>query len=234
MYCVYVTTNLINGKKYIGVNKLTQRSKYYLGSGNLIKQAVKKYGTECFSKEIIQEFDSLIDAKNYEIFLISKRDAVNSPLYYNLHQGGIGGGKIGRIVSRESREKSSKKLKNRVVSKITRDKISNTLTGNVRSKEACERSSIGLKLYWSNLSTEDKKLITDKISKSHLGKVVSEKTGEKISKIKAKLNKDQVIELVRLYENEEKNYRELSLIFGISQSSIVDIIKRRSYKWVWN
>ena len=234
MYYVYIITNSINGKKYIGINKLTYKSKYYLGSGNLIKQAVKKYGKENFTKEIIKEFDNLVDAKNYEIFLIKENDAVNNPLYYNLHQGGIGGGKIGRIVSQESRDKSSKKLKGRIITQESRDKISNKLIGNVRSKETCEKSSIGLKLYWSNLSTEDKKLITDKMSKSHIGKIVSKNTGEKISKLKAKLNKDQVIELVNLYENKEKNYKELSLIFGIGQSSIADILKRRSYKWVWD
>lgn len=38
MYEIYITTNLINQKKYIGQHKKTgDRDKYYLGSGILLK-----------------------------------------------------------------------------------------------------------------------------------------------------------------------------------------------------
>lgn len=39
---IYITTNLINGKKYIGQKKGYNDT--YLGSGKILKLAIKKYG----------------------------------------------------------------------------------------------------------------------------------------------------------------------------------------------
>ncbi len=42
---VYKTTNLINGKIYIGISKKkSKNSLLYLGSGKALKRAVSKYG----------------------------------------------------------------------------------------------------------------------------------------------------------------------------------------------
>jgi len=41
---IYKTTNLINGKYYIGKDKYNNPS--YLGSGFILYQAIKKYGKE--------------------------------------------------------------------------------------------------------------------------------------------------------------------------------------------
>lgn len=50
---VYLTTNMINGKMYVGrsVRPITQT---YLGSGVLLKQAIAKYGPESFRREILE------------------------------------------------------------------------------------------------------------------------------------------------------------------------------------
>ena len=47
---VYLITNLINGKRYIGMD--SKNNPQYLGSGTLILKAIKKYGKENFKKEI--------------------------------------------------------------------------------------------------------------------------------------------------------------------------------------
>ena len=49
---VYKTTNLINGKIYIGQNKGTIDLSY-LGSGKLIFRAIKKYGRKNFRLEVL-------------------------------------------------------------------------------------------------------------------------------------------------------------------------------------
>ena len=48
---VYITTNLINGRKYIG--KDVSDRKYYLGSGKALKLAINKYGKHNFIKEVL-------------------------------------------------------------------------------------------------------------------------------------------------------------------------------------
>ena len=50
---IYKTTNLINGKIYIG--KYKGNRKNYLGSGVILKKAIKKYGIENFTREIIED-----------------------------------------------------------------------------------------------------------------------------------------------------------------------------------
>ena len=47
---VYITTNLINNKRYIGQHKSDKFDTKYKGSGTLITQTFKKYGFESHMK----------------------------------------------------------------------------------------------------------------------------------------------------------------------------------------
>jgi hypothetical protein len=65
---VYKTTNLINGKIYVGAStKDIELSKNYLGSGNVMIKALQKYGSRNFKKDIlisgIQSLKVLADAE---------------------------------------------------------------------------------------------------------------------------------------------------------------------------
>jgi hypothetical protein len=53
---IYKTTNLINGKFYIGKDERNKDD--YLGSGLLLNRAIKKYGINNFIKEIIEQCDT--------------------------------------------------------------------------------------------------------------------------------------------------------------------------------
>ena len=52
-HTIYVTTNKINGKKYIGKHQTSDLNDNYLGSGILLKQAIKKYGKKKFRERNI-------------------------------------------------------------------------------------------------------------------------------------------------------------------------------------
>jgi len=52
-FTVYKTTNLVNGHYYVGSHKTLDPNDDYLGSGDLLLDAVKKYGREKFKKEVI-------------------------------------------------------------------------------------------------------------------------------------------------------------------------------------
>jgi group I intron endonuclease len=58
----------------------------YMGSGKLIRAAIKKYGVENFTKEILHVFDNEEDMKNKEKELV-----VLNEMSYNLCEGGKGG-----------------------------------------------------------------------------------------------------------------------------------------------
>ena len=54
---IYVTTNIQNGKQYVGkCHKPVSKSKYYLGSGILLRQSLYNYGKEFFKKQILEHY----------------------------------------------------------------------------------------------------------------------------------------------------------------------------------
>lgn len=86
---IYCTTNLINGKKYIGLDSRNEPK--YLGSGIIYKQALKKYGKENFKKQILASSNNIDILKELEIYYIDYYNAKESDLFYNIASGGIGG-----------------------------------------------------------------------------------------------------------------------------------------------
>jgi len=89
-YIVYETVNRLNGKKYIGVHKCIDYDEVYLGSGTILKQAVKKYGTQAFYRHILHVCDTAEDAYEFERSLVNDT-IVESGDYYNMVTGGMRG-----------------------------------------------------------------------------------------------------------------------------------------------
>ena len=93
---IYITTNHINGKKYIGQKQYDKNNKWktYLGSGIYLKRAIDKYGAENFSKEIIENCETKTSLDERERYWIEYYNAVESDKFYNIASGGDGGNTI--------------------------------------------------------------------------------------------------------------------------------------------
>jgi group I intron endonuclease len=165
MYYIYRITNLINGKTYIGQHKYTELNDRYMGSGKLIRLAIKKHGFENFKKEILVDEISNRDlADRLEIAYIRefKPD-------YNLTKGGTGGD----VMSPETKRRMSEAMKMRKrgpYSEETRKKISEANKGRTVSEETRKKISEANKgkMAWNKgklASKETKK----KLSESHMG-----------------------------------------------------------------
>jgi group I intron endonuclease len=115
---IYKTTNLINGKIYIG--KDTKNSPSYLGSGFLLKKAIQKYGRENFKKEILERVDNIQILNEREIFWINYFNSIDNG--YNLTIGGTGGDTFS-YKPEVLKEETRKKLKKRKPSDETLRKI---------------------------------------------------------------------------------------------------------------
>ena len=85
---IYKTKNLANGKIYIGQHKRGEFDPYYLGSGTVLKVAIKKYGRESFECEIMDRCATLEELNEREIFRIEEFQSRNSSIGYNLATGG--------------------------------------------------------------------------------------------------------------------------------------------------
>ena len=87
---MYQITNMVNSKIYVGVHTTTNLNDGYMGSGKIIRAAIKKHGIINFRKDILEMFDNaaLMFEKETEVvndeFLL--RDDV-----YNIRRGGHGG-----------------------------------------------------------------------------------------------------------------------------------------------
>lgn len=86
---VYKTTNLVNGKYYIGKRSASTLSGSYLGSGIALKAAIKKYGKKNFKREILKKFSNSKEAYSYEAKIVT-RELIRKPECYNMKLGGRG------------------------------------------------------------------------------------------------------------------------------------------------
>lgn len=93
-YCIYIVTNTINGKSYIGQHKVKKEGpRQYMGKGLGIQQAFKEFGRENFTKEIleiVEDGKSRRVASEREKYWIKKLNTME-PNGYNRNPGGIGG-----------------------------------------------------------------------------------------------------------------------------------------------
>lgn len=114
-YKVYMHTNLINGKKYIGITKQKPERRWKNGWGYYDKsgrvyfwKAIQKYGWNNFKHEIIEDRLSFEQAKEKERYYISYYNSSDNLDGYNLTLGGDGF--LGEKRSQETKDKISEKV----------------------------------------------------------------------------------------------------------------------------
>jgi len=218
---IYKTTNLINGKFYIG--KDSKNNPYYLGSGKILKQAIKKYGKRNFKKEILEFCSSFEDLNIKEKYWIKTLDAQNLSIAYNIKEGGDNN----PILNIEIRnEKLSKALKGRVLTKEHRKNIkknhhdvkgeNNPMFGKKHSDEVKEFSR---KLNTGRKPTE-----------LQIAKMQEQNKGENNNK--AKLTEVQVLLIRKLYFEDNLLQKELASKFNVQEACIFKICSYRTWKHI--
>ena len=129
MAYVYIITNKINGKKYIGSSRKSQIDENYYGSGKAVKDALKKYGKENFIREILWEGEG--NARDIETCYLIKFNASKNPMFYNMTNDARG-----NDLHQESTKRTvSEKLTGRKFSKEICEKISKAKLGSTTSKK---------------------------------------------------------------------------------------------------
>lgn len=179
---VYITTNLINKKQYVGSHKTNNIDDNYLGSGKIIVKSIKKYGKENFKRKILKECETIEEARKLEETYIKQYNTLN-PNGYNISPNG--GIMLFTGHSTMSKQKISRSLKG-----STYENIYGIKADKMKEKRSKERKGLKFSNKWrKNLSLSHKGQIVSeetrkKISKVHKGKFVSNEICEKISKSK--------------------------------------------------
>lgn len=125
-YCVYIHTNLSNGKKYCGITSQKPEFRWRNGDGykyNLhFMRAIEKYGWDGFSHTIVDSGKTLKEANELETFYIKKFNLTDPAYGYNQTNGGDG--ISGFLHTNETKCRMSKSRTGHLTSFETREKIS--------------------------------------------------------------------------------------------------------------
>lgn len=148
---IYLTTNLINNKKYIGMCTRDDADSY-LGSGKALKHSIKKHGRENFTRTILEKCDNFESLCKAEKHWIEKYNAVESDEFYNMIDGGMGGNsnqlkQYWTAMTAEERINARKWNGHFCNSKLSRDVYDN--------EEWRSNVSSGVKASWDNLTDDE-------------------------------------------------------------------------------
>jgi group I intron endonuclease len=182
-WILYQTTNICNGKIYVGVHKVanTAKSRKYLGSGYALKPAIEKYGRENFTRTTLAKFSSGKDAYAAEAEMVNE-EFVKRDDTYNINLGGYGAGTESRglTLTPETKAKISaahkgKKLSDEHKAKIgAKSKGRKNNLGKVFSADTRAKMSASAKLKEISPETRAKRSAAMMGNTRNLGKVFSE------------------------------------------------------------
>ena len=184
---IYITTNNVNNKKYIGQKKIDKNGKWknYLGSGRAFKEAIKKYGKENFTRDIVAYAYSAEELNKLEEEWVDKYNATQSRKFYNLVNGG--GTVTGLKLSDEAKAKLSARFSGKGnyfygkrFLKSDNGFYNKKHTPESRERMSCSRKG---KIPWNkgktNIYSED---VLDKMRRAKIGRKLSETHKDNIRK----------------------------------------------------
>lgn len=186
---LYLITNKINGKRYVGQHVGNDLQAYWLRNvylaqngyqgKRLLYRAVRKHGPENFDVEVLTFVETKEELDRYEIGLIAHLDLCNPEKGYNLTQGG--GGSLGFNPDEETREKMSKSHIGLKMPDSHRRKLSERNKGNKYSLGRKMTKENFEKLMAVHIGAKRSEETRRKLSESHKGKKQSEETIRKRS-----------------------------------------------------
>ena len=193
---IYCITNTVNGKRYIGQTTRTAKQRltghYHSHGANgcrALSGAIKKYGRESFSLEVLYEADSRESLDSNEIRLIESYGTQDRKLGYNLASGGSGVGRpsdesIALRVAKTKGTKRSDEFKANVSKFRTGTKHSEETKAKM-SEAAKNRKPVGAETRAKLSECSKRRVWTDDqkehLRKIHSGRIISEEQRTQIS-----------------------------------------------------
>ena len=241
---IYKTTNTLNGKIYIG--KDTNNNPNYLGSGVILKNAIKKYGIQNFKKEILENCNTIEDLNKREKYWIKQYNTLNKQIGYNISLGGDGGDLFSNNPNKENiRKKYIKANKEKCIgmhrSNESKQKmklnhadftgIKNPFYGKIHNEKTIQKiKQIQSNRTWNNKISKSIKerisVMTDEERKKYFGRNFNQnKINEKRKGIKHWSKSDRIKEkfgcIIFQLHNKGYSYSKISKIIYKERGEIV-------------
>lgn len=220
---IYMVTNLVNGKIYIG--KDSRNRKNYFGSGKAIQNSISKYGIENFKKEIIDEANSLDELNEKESYWISFYRSHDPSIGYNRSLGGEGNWDLSYMTPDEIKQMEERRRISFSSDEFKEKKRKNTIDY-FKDPENRKKQSETLKRYWRILDYSKKEEIKDRLLEGTRRRWDLKGEREKASEY-FKRNNPMFSEDLRKKMSEERTgennpFSKKCEINGVTYSSIVD------------
>jgi len=167
---IYFTTNLINGKKYIGQKQSEFFVENYKGSGVYIRKDIKKYGLDKFETKILEWCEDRESLNERESYWIEYYDAVNDDGFYNFASGGQGFNK-GSKFSEEHKKAISNAVSGEKNHNYGRKLNENQEKSLERGRHAPASEKLKKRLSEIRTGCDVSKETRDKLAKAALGKI---------------------------------------------------------------
>lgn len=177
-FYIYKTTNLLNGKFYIGMHSTNNLNDGYLGSGKKLRYSVRKYGKENFKLEILEFLTDFSLLKERERNLVNE-ELLKDPMCMNLKPGGTGGFcneehklKFIQIGSTAGNKRIIELMKLPEIWKVWSDVRKETWKN--MNSDTRVKALRGLSEQWGSLHTEETKRKMSEKAKLHTGELNSQ------------------------------------------------------------
>jgi group I intron endonuclease len=183
-YSIYIYTNKISGKFYIGqscnpkMRHYSHKSEALRGSNTIFHKAIRKYRFDNFEFDILESNLSKIEADNLEIRLIALYNTRDKKCGYNQLKGGNYSGELfGKLNGQYGKKRPdlferNKQRKGRTNSEESKEKQRQKMLGRVVSEETKQLMKVSGQKRWNNVTNENKEKHKLRISKLHKGKIV--------------------------------------------------------------
>lgn len=214
---IYLITNTINGKQYVGQTVRTLKSRWSSHRHSekcvALHRAIKKYGAEAFDLAVLETCSTIEQMNEAEHSWIEKLNT-RVPNGYNIREGGGNG-----IHSEESKAKMREIQNNR-----SQEWKDNMQSGYIRRSQNEE--------WKSELSKSAKKRIPTKKQLDALatGRLKGKKGSPGESNPNCKVTTEQVVEIRRLYDTGDFSQQQLAEMFGLTQIGVSAITRRKTWK----
>lgn len=184
MYIVYVITNLLNSKVYVGLSSQSMDDRWYghrndarNGSRYYFHRALRKYGFESWKHDVVRTCETFEEAASAEREIIAQLEACHPRKGYNRTLGGDG-----CAASEATRRKISETCLGKQVSSVTRAKMSASQSALVELG-LCQfqRPEVQAQARAARVGIPHSEATRRKMSAAHTGKKMSEAARKKMS-----------------------------------------------------